>query len=444
MKRNVMVNIVGDGPHYGQIQHICRELGLPSKTIKSPRGLDIPPGLTVGCFLDSTGAYRFSPPSGHDLAELRGLAWKSPAALTDFADVSYPDQIMVLGCPGSGNAIVGAIVQRLMAIRPKNAAPTPDESTAYLMAFSACLLNDITRELQDLVRSMGAINTSFATLREDTASMVLFSKEKFAGVYGIPLKNRLYEPVHKTHEPCGPKIANHAARGGLAVLAVRNPLDVIVSMAKKLWMQGLDMLASESVFRIIARSILEYFDSYLSSPQAQRITHVRYERLFTDWEDCVRRISPRIYPGISSDEIDQMKTLLLGNLVGIRGYLWKPGSGKYLDFLASRHFELLEELGYMELMRRLDYPFEKGAVGSAPRATLGERPGEPNVLVVNFLLPYGYSKEQVLKLAPEVAPNLYWDDNLMYLANDPEMLRETIDYMQDERRLTVFRGASAD
>lgn len=353
------VRIVGDGPHFGQIAEICKGLGLAWEHQAAPKGPDTAGVLSVGAFLDGSGRYQFCPPDGHPVYGAGGIAWKHPLCLVNLNNPGNANAVFLCGYPGSGNGIVGAIVEHIFSRTTVPPRVEEKEWMRYLRAFAADYLGKITDFSQSIASEIKSSGVNFATFHDDFGSVSFMEGEQYATavLFNIRLYSYIYENIHKTHEPFSKTTKSHVRNDGRVLLAVRNPLDVLVSIGQKLWSGGVDILNNDASLRSIAKAQKRYYDSYIEGIRSGQVTPVRYEKLFSDWDGCIDLIARTL--DVDSNILNdvEMRERLLGKPVSNVGHMWKPGGGKFKRYLAKRHYGLLDDCGYGDLLRSLDYEF---------------------------------------------------------------------------------------
>lgn len=363
----MLVRIIGDGPHFGQIAEICKGLGIAWEHQAVPKGPDVPGTLSVGSFLDGNGQYQFCPPVGNPARNVKGIAWKHPLCLVNIHNPGNANTVFICSYPGAGSGIVGAIVEHIFSRTAVPARVEEDEWMRYLRAFGADYICRATSFFRCIAEEIKCNGVNFATFHEGMGS-VAFMKEYFAAsvLFNIKLYNYLYENVHKTHEALGVKIRAHLCNGGRVLLVIRNPLDALVSIGKKIWPGGIDLLNCDAQFASIARAQKRYYDSYAEVLRSGQVTSIRYEELFSDWSGCVRAIVDNLGGDATLLDVAEMRERLLGKPVANVGHLWKPGGGKYKRYLSQWHYEQLEACGYRDLADTLGYEFWAGDFDPKP------------------------------------------------------------------------------
>lgn len=451
MHKTLSLNVIGDGPHVAQITHIAESLGVAIRhfrmaDIASENPAYFHHSMNIGAFLGPSGSYQFVPPADHESRLTAAINWKSPIILQELGDLDFSGRFLALGFPGSGNGIVQAILERLVAARAGDSHLDSSEATRYLSAFAASYLGDILEELANLGATLGTTTIRCATVREHTISATLTSDGRRCGLWGIPLKNYLYETLHKSHEPSGKMIRKLQDSGVVSILVVRNPLDIIVSLARKLGVRGVDVLSSTSVFRAVATSIRDYYASFqLGSPQ-DRLLVVRYEDLYSHWRDTVSYLSTNIRSALNSEDIDRMQAQLLGKPVARPGHLWKGGAGKYQSYLGVQHYRELAAIDYGDLMDYLQYPWEPlGAVEVPPaQMEIAALTQESKVQALGILTHCLGITKKVTELIPEFRDHVYSCDKLTLVASEPSALAIMRDFIQTSSRRVLFAAGAID
>jgi hypothetical protein len=202
-------------------------------------------------------------------------------------------------------------------------------------------------------------------------------------LFGLPLRNFLFERIHKTHEMCGDKILRMCLTSDAkCVLTVRNPLDTIVSIANKS-KKLVALLDTEWLLRAVARGLIAYYRSFSDAFPTGLVHVVRYEDLLVHFEKATKGLASLIGAVLTHDEIAALKSRLWNAPVAMPGHLWKPGQDKWKEYLTPRSLAILREEGIGGLMERLGYDFSgKEHVAGVPISTVPPR--RPTLHGVSF------------------------------------------------------------
>jgi hypothetical protein len=281
----------------------------------------------------------------------RGQFHLPPTQLLDLSGT-----IICCGYWGSGNGIAAAMLEQLLPDPPPaaNAMMGILRDTAAMR--TTALIEDTTR----LAAEYGYNRCGIATFQDSTASLSVYSdnedgEDHTVDIFGIPIANAFHEHVFKTHEACGPHIKTLVSHGARVVLAVRHPLDILVSMANKSAGGGIDLLRSKALLRQILTQLKNYFLSFDALP-ADQVFHSRYESVITDFTAAARDIT-RFVSHARSEALDEtrIRPELLDMDLSLPGHRWKPGAGKWRRYLTEDIIGLIEDEGILDLVVHLGY-----------------------------------------------------------------------------------------
>jgi hypothetical protein len=437
---NADIVITGCGPHLGQLAQMADHVssrhrvwtgdaGTPEQwatavggeAVSSPDALD-PESIVIGGETAGDGGFAF--PYGGGVWVLPGTSHRvrHPVVLSDLAFPDHSGRIVACGYPGTGNGVVQALLDQIVAAQPlEPASGIPALFPAYAADYLKCAI----RELRVLGARIEGGEPSFASYREEDAVAQWVHEMDGSVLFGVPIRNHLFERVHKTHESCGEKIERMCEAGAKCVLSVRNPLDTLVSIANKAW-NCVSLLDSEWLLRATARGLVAYWRSFESEAMAGRILPVRYEDLVADFEAAAERLSAGIGVALPDGEAARLRQLLWNRPVADRGHLWKAGMGKWKQYMTRRHIEILLEEGVGSAMERLGY--EAPAASDVPEsAALRMRePGHPiHIALSFFVFCLGDAETTLAEFGRNVRGRFHANaDGLTFISTSANALRE--------------------
>lgn len=353
--RFVGVNV--DGAHGGQVVQLVESLiGF------RPQGEDLPPPdcagsdsspelLLIGGHTGADG--RFDPAGGRVRFRLPSTTSNGfhPIVLADVLSTNLAGNVVACGYPGSGNGVVQAALEAMLANRPIR----PHAGTALLSAFAADYRRLTTEVLADLDVALGAEQHEIATYRDGLASVGWSWRDDRSVLFGLPLRTHLCESVHKTHGPYSPHMAGLVRSGARCVLVMRNPLDTVVSIARKAG-AVLDVLNCEWLLRSVAAGLAAYYTSFREAVAIGAVTVIRYEDCAADFGSALQNVARACDLDLDASSATRMASTLWNRPVSGPGHLWLPGVGKWKDYLGRRHLALLLEAGIGDVMTQLQYP----------------------------------------------------------------------------------------
>lgn len=216
---------------------------------------------------------------------------------------------------------------------------------------------------------------------------------------GLNVRNYLFEHHHRTHEFFSEKIERMCAQNARGVLSVREPLDILVSVSNKVARYGLDVLGSEELFRYFANGIKSYYQSFMPAVADGRYIPIRHEDLLNDFERTIEKLCDVVRVAYSKQDAAKLKEGILYKNIGLEGHLWKPGAGKWRQYLSQRHLEISEDVWGEELHESLGYAYP-AQTEATPTHAMDVKPLAQNKLayIPAFLAHCGRSLDEALRL----------------------------------------------
>lgn len=287
-------------------------------------------------------------------ASLSGRArFRHPAFAGKLSDVDFTGRVYLNGFPGAGNSLLGTILNRVLAARAR--VPL-EESADYLSR----MCRDYEESVHALLRTSINDHLPFeeAVQPVDTHSTnITFHRDgSFIDVI-YPSRAGYIDDLFGAHEPPSDQVfAQHLAQKRRIFVALRHPLDMVVSNANKVANQHPATLLNHLPwFRSMAETVAVYLRQY--AKWRDSIEFVRYEDLIHAPDETIVEIAsglgfeaPMRWRRDLWDEIGFRPLDTVGD-----AHLWRPGAGKWREFLSGSHREILESLGYEELLEDFGY-----------------------------------------------------------------------------------------
>lgn len=372
------VGITGSGPHFGQLAQMARHAS-PDPFVWTGEGGTTPDwaaaavgfrkisepmdiSKTAKVFGGYTGIDgNFSYPLNESIRPIGATHHivRHPAAMADVMRMDYSGRFVACGFPGSGNGIVQAMLEAIQSINPN--PPAHEGAIALAAAYAAGYWQLVDAELGKFDSILGAASHPAATYRESTASVSWdVSDDNRSTLLGLPMRNHLWEVIHKTHEPFGSKLRAMVCGGANCVLTVRNPLDTLVSIANKMAGGGVDLLGTDWLYRLVACGLTNYYKSFLPAIDNKEIQVVTYEECQGSFERVAQLLASKFGFELADQEICNLKERLLNKLLfvfqGDSRHLWRPDqTEKWRSYLENRHFEIAEQEGLYEILEEFGY-----------------------------------------------------------------------------------------
>ncbi|MGU9981369.1 hypothetical protein ACJ4V0_15130 [Phreatobacter sp. HK31-P] len=276
------------------------------------------------------------------------------------AGIDLTGTLICAGFQGSGNGITSAILQTLVAALPHPSAHGMDIVRACAARRSTLLA--VTAE--EIGRSHGFEETGVAAYHRSMATISFKSRRDLPVpqrviIFGVPLANAFHEELFKTHEACSDFIATLVDQGARIILSTRHPLDILVSVANKASGDGVDLLGDDVLLPTFLSGMVAYYRSF-GRIEPERMFHARYEDLFDNFDGAITGIA--LFSGkarrqnLDPSRVDHS---ILGVAVAAKGHRWRPGAGKWRQFLHEGHEDAIRSSGIDRLIEDLGYePFD--------------------------------------------------------------------------------------
>ncbi len=275
-----------------------------------------------------------------------------PVFVADHVSLKFPGRILAGGFPGSGNGVVQAVIERLLPDKP---ADLP--SKEHVVGFLAGQRHErLHRRLERSFTDLGWKFSGMSHQRYGRVNwLVMGYSQEILVMYDLPGRAHLCSTIQKTHEILTRALVERFAEMEYRTLiAMRHPLDTLVSIAAKLCKPPSLVLANLEWFEKMARALRDYCAAALDVDGKSTLVH--YERLITDPLAAVVEVAQAMErdcsPHRASDVWEQ---------VGFRplhfspGHLWQPGVGKWRKYLCRRQLEIVRRLGLDVLAAELGY-----------------------------------------------------------------------------------------
>jgi Sulfotransferase domain len=362
-----------------------------------------------------------------------------PLALIDIDDYICNDCVVVAGYPGSGNMLLLAAIKRLVALKAANGGCTKIE-----------LYRELENEYFEIVsKKLDAIFAHeyyrpevWSADRMESRIKYYIKQQRYAQLL-LPDKPYLMSKIHHTHEkPTKSWEEKCKGMGYRPILAVRNPLDVILASANKfeegvirskydlsddmffknyreLYMQA--RLTNTQWFRSIAQNIFDYFTDIAERMDSCLL--VKYESILDEPIETLGELSKSLGVCVDSHIFSNIWEEIGCKPLGNTGSLHfnKPGVDKWKTVFGREHYDILCDIGYPALLTRLGYD---GFSGEHAKAL----PVEPTNRIekdidLMSLQDYSYKMKLDADVAFECESVIYREyGHAKLLTNDREML----------------------
>lgn len=300
--------------------------------------------------------------ASHDAAILHPSALLALASETNISGL-----FALLGFPGSGNRIVQAILTHLYNhhLRPRQHLSNEQQFLRdAARRHTVSVESDIKRRLGHYenfrVRATrGKVNAAQTPIRILQNIRVAFDNGDFAFVKG------LHSQGYFGHYFTGHLVPREGLLGFLErmsyrpFIVVRHPLDVIVSCAAKTVRPPQLLIDKDEWFDRTASSLVEALSH--TARNRERVHLIRYEELISEPQKVIRDIAQALDVDVDDSEIEAMWDKYGFKSVTPAGdvHLWRPGSGKFREYMRKEHWRKLAGLGMPEAAKALGYDFSE-------------------------------------------------------------------------------------
>lgn len=286
-----------------------------------------------------------------------------PVFVADHLTLQFPGRVLAAGFPGSGNGVVQAVIERLL---PEKAEPLATKE--HIVSFLAGQRHEhlhkrLDRSFTDLGRKIsGMSHQRFGRVNW----LALGHQGETLVMYDLCDRAHLLSTIQKTHEILTPRLIERFLQMDYRlIVAMRHPLDTLVSIAAKLCKPPSVVLADLEWFEKMATALRDYCAAVLDANRDVSLIH--YERLITEPITAIRETAEAIGRECSSQRASDVWEQVGFRSLHAPGHLWQPGMDKWRKYMCRRHVEIAQELGLDTLAAELGYhDLEPTAVGDEP------------------------------------------------------------------------------
>ncbi len=298
-----------------------------------------------------------------------------PCFILEHLTIDREEKICTAGFDGADNRVLFNTMRDLVPLK----SGTKDYRGFFLDALAADHLNNIKEIINGWLCASAMQMASmgeFAVTHDNSVYYCATGDDGFVEIFGIKsLPHILSDPVHQCYELLTPAMINKLEKFNyITFVMLRNPLDIIVSKALKTDMYDVMMsdhgkpgvkksdipfitqcgrarLNDDEWFNKTASDIKEYFETYLKIKD--HVNSVKYEDLIHLKHIAAESIwnALREWGITSSDILEKLNRIGEGN----HSEKLFRGIGIWKKYLTGRHFELLLQHGYDNLLNNLNY-----------------------------------------------------------------------------------------
>lgn len=296
-----------------------------------------------------------------------------PAFLADRLRLDYSGHVLLLGFPGAGSIAFEQVITPLLDRQPVHHGPAEKLFAGLAREYHA---NALLPTVDHLFTLGGRYASVESTVRGDQIRIDMqLSHERFATVWGLRSKRRLYQRLHPSHEPLTDETFRSCRSMNRTILvAVRHPMDIIVSSAARLYRSPRRILANLEWFRAMAVLVKEYYEGILARHNG--VTLLRYEDLLSHPADTIRSVGRAM-----NIDVDHQDAAAVWERAAARAAssvvasgddgTWPTRPGTWREFCCDRHVRIVAQLGYGPFLGALGYD-ETLPTGSGSNAPEGD------------------------------------------------------------------------
>lgn len=303
-----------------------------------------------------------------------------PVFLADHLELKFPGRALAGGFPGSGNGVVQAVAERLLP-----ATPAPLAGKEHLISFLAGQRHErMHRRLERCFTDLGWRYHGMSHQQQNRVNWFAGGPGNAAFVmYNLPDRAHLLSTIHKTHETLRTDlIQRYSSLGYRLLVAMRHPLDILISLAAKLRKPPSSVLADFEWFHKMALALRDYCAAALDAGTQVELVH--YERLITDPLATIREIAAALGVECTLHQAsDIWEAVGFRPLHFIPGHLWQPGIGKWRKYLSQSHLQVVYDIGLDLIAAELGYhdiAFDAVGIQAQDSAPAADEPTEPQAV----------------------------------------------------------------
>jgi len=270
------------------------------------------------------------------------------------------------GFPGSGNMLVQNILDQV-TIHERNSNwhnQINDAARTYAFYYWSSLLNYMESQLYEsgFWRSQTSPTTN---LKYGAAYFDLDGSDRPSLISGLPIKGHFWaNPWAGSHEPPSKAALNFYERYGTKFIFIsRNPLDTIVSFAGKTTSLAKNRAAGWLIdnrkwFEDTLQTVVYYYQQAKESKD--RIIIAKYEDFLSSPEDSMVNFAKEVN-NINLDRTSATSiwnTLSGTTLSADPGHYWRPGEGKWAQYIPIEYRPLIEKSGILDLAKEFGYKID--------------------------------------------------------------------------------------
>jgi len=302
------------------------------------------------------------------------ISIRHPSILIDILPLNLRGRICLFGFPGAGNLTTVSIINKLLENTEENLGEKEHNIIGYAvnahMEMESCLSG--FREILPYLShpNSGMNRSSFRFLKKGR----VMTDDNLKDILEVEVPDRNMTPSRffSCHQMPSEDHIDYAQKNQLVTFVqIRNPLDNIVSAANKFVFGNPEcLLGNYEWFKDMAKALSMYMERY--HKHKNKIKFIRYEDLISSPRETIEMIMDLL--PICDDTIEPDE---LWSEIGFQplreAHYWRPGEGKYREYLDKRHYKILDDLGVLELSSSLGYDIsEESFKDTCPKSKIPE------------------------------------------------------------------------
>lgn len=292
------------------------------------------------------------------------------------------------GYPGSGNMLVQNILQKLTCtLNTSNADDrVRDAAKIYALYYWSSLSNYIESQFYNhgFYKSHSApTHAKYGSLYLD-----LDQSNEQSIMAGLPMGAHFWaNPWTSSHEPPTDAAIDYFYRYGFRfIFVVRNPLDIIVSVAGKYTWAAKQRAAGWLIdnshwFEDALKNVVYYYQQ--AKRNREKLVIVQYEDFLSRPIEAIHAFSKAIDITINDDTAASIWSDLSGaSLSADSGHYWAPSEGKWQKYIPADYKKLIRNSGIIELAREFGYIIDLNCLSRIKESQKLEKVPENDILAL--------------------------------------------------------------
>lgn len=343
-----------------------------------------------------------------------------PVFLCELVELNFSGYVYLNGFPGSGNVVSDHIIKKLIEI---NGGVQLGRHESFFKRASEYHNRSIISMFNSYFNSY--TNATYPKSSDNRGDSLSWSRlgphGNYVHLFGAKSKPCFSPELHHSHEPLLETTIMQFKRLGFATcLAIRNPLDVIVSNAAKFPINSKreknpSLILNELEWFESMIVIMEiYYKKFLANKD--KVIFIKYENLMERPIQTLKDLAVRLGIKVTDAQCGDIWSEF-GNrpLTNANFHFWRPGSGKWKEFLGGKHIEMFRASKLADYSEQLGYQYDF----DANRPLESEKPvGD---LDNDFIALHDFRYHSILG-----KPLVYKSDSCTYLNDEARGMRALV------------------